>query len=206
MKKTEKLNYQITKKYAITLISECDKQTDTRLILSNRMFGLVLLVGLETGARISDLLKLKWKDIKSYGPNEYMLTYHISKSKKDISIPLSNDLIHHITNTKEWLKNKYILVSESIFYNYDTGKSFTRVWASNRISKANKSGLLGEIIDVAGSHSLRRTSAVNVFEKSNGDMRIASMLLGHKNLVSTSNYLQVNEKEMFDKLKNIVNG
>ena len=37
-------------------------------------------------------------------------------------------------------------------------------------------------------------------------MRIASMLLGHKNLVTTSNYLQVNEKEMFDKLKNIVNG
>lgn len=205
MKKTEKLNYQITKKYALTLINECDNQTDTRLILSNRVFGLILLVGLETGARISDILKLKWDDIETYGNSEYMLTYHNSKSKKYISIPLSNGLAQQILNTKDWLSFRYQLVSDYIFYNYDNNKLFTRVWASNRISQANKRGLLGEIIDVAGSHSLRRTSAINVYEKSNGDMRIASMLLGHKNLVTTSNYLQVNEKEMFSKLKTILN-
>jgi integrase len=204
MKKTEKLNYQITKKYALTLINECDKQTDSRLMLSNRMFGLVLLIGLESGARITDILNLTWDNIKECGPNEYMLSYHIKKTKKDISIPISNDLVSRINNNKNHFRTQYGF-NNNIFYNYGNGTKYTRVWASKRISKANLQGLLGDIIDVAGSHSLRRTAAINVFEKSNGDIRIASMLLGHKNLVTTSNYLLVNEKEMFDKLKTIVN-
>jgi hypothetical protein len=36
-------------------------------------------------------------------------------------------------------------------------KLHTRVWASNKVRKANDSGLLGEIVNVAGMHSLRRT-------------------------------------------------
>jgi hypothetical protein len=32
-------------------------------------------------------------------------------------------------------------------------KNYTRVWASNKVRKANDSGLLGEIVNVAGMHS-----------------------------------------------------
>jgi hypothetical protein len=31
-------------------------------------------------------------------------------------------------------------------------KIYTRVWASNKVRKANDSGLLGEIVNVAGMH------------------------------------------------------
>jgi hypothetical protein len=47
--------------------------------------------------------------------------------------------------------------SKHLFHNYSTGKNYTRVWASNKVRKANDSGLLGEIVNVAGMHSLRRT-------------------------------------------------
>ena len=64
MAKTEKLSYHNAEKYAYTLWSECEKETDSRLKLSNRMFGLVLMLGLESGARISDLLIMNYSDIK----------------------------------------------------------------------------------------------------------------------------------------------
>ena len=205
MKQTQPLNYSIAKKYAVKLWTEYEKQTDSRLIVSNRMFGLVLLIGLETSARISDLLSLKWSNIEEYAPNQYSLTYRVKKSKKNITIPLGNEIVNRfIFPTKEWLRACYSNTNEFIFYNYTNNSLFTRVWASNRISKANKLGLLGDVLDVAGSHSLRRTGAIRIYEKSNGDLRPASTLLGHKNLVTTSNYLQISENEMFDRLKQIL--
>ena len=60
MAKTEKLSYHNAEKYANELWVNCENETDTRLKLSNRMIGLVLLIVLETGARIGDLLKMKY--------------------------------------------------------------------------------------------------------------------------------------------------
>jgi hypothetical protein len=49
----------------------------------------------------------------------------------------------------------------------------TRVWASNKVRKANDSGLLGEIVNVAGMHSLRRTAAVIEIFENKQDLRLA---------------------------------
>jgi hypothetical protein len=51
-------------------------------------------------------------------------------------------------------------------------KNYTRVWASNKVRKANDSGLLGEIVNVAGMHSLRRTAVIEIFENKQ-DLRLA---------------------------------
>jgi hypothetical protein len=50
-------------------------------------------------------------------------------------------------------------------------KNYTRVWASNKVRKANDSGLLGEIVN-AGMHSLRRTAVIEIFENKQ-DLRLA---------------------------------
>jgi hypothetical protein len=39
-----------------------------------------------------------------------------------------------------------------ILNNHSTGKNYTRVWASNKVRKANDSGLLGEIVKVECIH------------------------------------------------------
>jgi hypothetical protein len=64
-----------------------------------------------------------------------------------------------------------VIKSKHLFHNYSTGK-ITRVWASNKIRKANDSGLLGEIVNVAGMHSLRRTAVIEIFENKQ-DLRLA---------------------------------
>ena len=81
MAKTEKLSYHNAKKYAHDLWLNCENETDTRLKLSNRMMGLVLMMGLETGARISDLLKMKYSDIET----------HVLDFNAKIQEPLSED-------------------------------------------------------------------------------------------------------------------
>ena len=128
MKKTEKLNYQITKKYAINLISECNKQTDTRLILSNRMFGLVLLVGLETGARISDLLKMKYSDIVEMKkrPNTYIISFKVKKSNTNHRWVISVDLKGKINSTREYMKTVHSYYGDLIFYNAVRKTRFSR--------------------------------------------------------------------------------
>jgi hypothetical protein len=45
--------------------------------------------------------------------------------------------------------SEYGYKSKHLFHNYSTGK-ITRVWA-NKVRKANDSGLLGEIVNVAGN-------------------------------------------------------
>jgi hypothetical protein len=61
---------------------------------------------------------------------------------------------------------------QTLIHNYSTGKNYTRVWASNKVRKANDSGLLGEIVNVAGMHSLRRTAVIEIFENKQ-DLRLA---------------------------------
>jgi hypothetical protein len=54
--------------------------------------------------------------------------------------------------------SEYGYKSKHLFHNYSTGK-ITHVWASNKVRKANDSGLLGEKLNV-GMHSLRRTADI----------------------------------------------
>jgi hypothetical protein len=65
-----------------------------------------------------------------------------------------------------------MVTSPNTYFNYSTGKNYTRVWASNKVRKANDSGLLGEIVNVAGMHSLRRTAVIEIFENKQ-DLRLA---------------------------------
>jgi predicted membrane GTPase involved in stress response len=61
-----------------------------------------------------------------------------------------------------------------LFHNYSTGK-ITHVFGHPIKRKANDSGLLGEIVNVAGMHSLRRTAVIEIFENKQ-DLRLAQAL------------------------------
>jgi CRISPR/Cas system type I-B associated protein Csh2 (Cas7 group RAMP superfamily) len=57
-----------------------------------------------------------------------------------------------------WLQVKHL------FHNYSTGKKLHTCLGIHKVRKANDSGLLGEIVNVAGMHSLRRTAVIEIFE------------------------------------------
>ena len=200
MAKTDKLNYNSARTYANDLWLNCENETDTRLKISNRIMGLVLLMGLETGARISDLLKMKYSDIEEMKdrPNTYTITFHVEKSKTDHTWVISADLKGKIDATREYMKTMHGYYGDIIFYNPTTEKQFSRVWASKRIGIANRLGKMGEIIKVAGSHSLRKASAHHLFDASK-DLRLVQTLLKHKNIATTSKYLGLDEQEALSK-------
>jgi hypothetical protein len=47
-----------------------------------------------------------------------------------------------------------MVISPNTYFTITQLVKITRVWASNKVRKANDSGLLGEIVNVAGMHSL----------------------------------------------------
>lgn len=200
MAKTNALTYHSAEKYALDLWLTCENETDSRLKLSNRMMGLVLMIGLETGARISDLLNMKYSDIKEMEnrPNVYVISFYVKKSKTHHKWLISSNLKHRIDATREYMKFEHGYYGDYIFYNPTTEKTFGRVWASKRISIANKLGKMGKVLDVAGSHSLRKASAHNLYERSQ-DLRLVQAQLKHRNIATTSRYLGLEEKQALDK-------
>ena len=201
MAKTDKLNYNSARTYANDLWLNCENETDTRLKLSNRMMGLVLLMGLETGARISDLLKMQYSNIEEMKkrPNTYTISFKVKKSgDKWHTWVISADLKGKIDATREFMKTFHGYYGDIIFYNPKTEKQFSRVWASKRIAIANRLGKMGEVIKVAGSHSLRKASAHHLFDASK-DLRLVQTLLKHKNIATTSKYLGLDEQEALSK-------
>lgn len=205
MAKTDALNYHSAKKYANDLWVNCEYETDSRLKLSNRMIGLVLLMGLETGARISDLLKMKYSDIKEMEnkPNVFTISYYVAKSKTNHMWVLSAQLKNKIDATREYMKLEHGYYGDIIYYNPSKEKAFGRVWASKRIAIANRLGKMGEVIKVAGSHSLRKASAHNLYERSQ-DLRLVQAQLKHRNIATTSRYLGLEEKEALDKAVHVL--
>ena len=105
MAKTDALNYHTAEKYAIDLWANCEGETDSRIKLGNRMMGLVLLLGLETGARISDLLNMRYKDIKELPnrPNVYTITWNVSKNNSEHKWVISSEMKSKIDITREYM-------------------------------------------------------------------------------------------------------
>lgn len=203
MKKTDTLNYNAVKHYSNTLLSNEIKNDTKRM--TKKAFGLLLAICLKSGIRVSDLLVLKYSSFteNKIHPNTYLLDYAVKKSKTTNTLPIGHELMHQINVYRAECLNTYGFTSEFIFYNYTYNKVYSRVWASNQVSNANKKGLLGEIVNVAGLHSIRKTSAINLFDRTN-DLKLVSKFLTHKNILTTSNYLQDTKKNTEDKLRELL--
>jgi site-specific recombinase XerD len=52
-------------------------------------------------------------------------------------------------------------------------------------------------------HSLRRTAVIEIFENKQ-DLRLKQFPLGHKNILTTSNYLQDSKRSIQDQLRECV--
>jgi integrase len=171
MKKTDKLNFNSTIKFSNDLLN--DKQPNQTKRMTEKAFGLLIRLAVKTGIRASDLLNLEYiqfKENREY-PNTFTLEYSITKTKSKNIIPVGAELMRIIQVYELECLSEYGYKSKHLFHN-STGKNYTRVWASNKVRKANDSGLLGEIVNVAGMHSLRRTAVIEIFENKQ-DLRLA---------------------------------
>jgi len=201
MKTTISFDYRIAMNYATNLYLAVDANKATYK-LDKRTEAIMIMLGIDTALRISDLLKLKYSDIEVSG--EYgkpLIHTYITKTKKNITIPISFSTLRHLEIYKSWVKLCYGAngTSEYIFFNYHTGKTYSRQWSHKRLVIANNAGLLGNKVEVAGAHSLRKTGANHIYEITK-DIRDAQYLLGHKNIMQTETYLAVDKKKALERL------
>jgi integrase len=202
MNTTISFNHEKARNYANELFIEASREK-TSYQVAKRTEAIMIMIGIDTGFRISDILNLKYHDISI--DNEFgkpFITGYVHKKKRNETKPLTSNTLRHIETFKNWLLSEYGYTNDLIFYNYKTNKPYSRQWTHKRLNIANDNGKLGKRVDVAGAHSLRRTAGHNIYDKTK-DLRYVQVLLGHDRIKQTEHYLKLDEKEGLEKLSRL---
>lgn len=160
---------------------------------------LLFVLGITSGLRISDLLKLKVEDVKNTnGSIKDILYFKEKKTKKSRRLPLSN-------NTREALK--YYFLKTGVFeydrYLFTSNKSngnkpLTGVRAWQMINDwCSEVGINYKV----GTHTLRKTAGYQMRTKGGIAIEVISAILGHSNIKVTSRYIGVSDSELEKTLK-----
>ncbi len=153
------------------LLDACDKQRDL----------VAILCGYACGLRISEVTNLRVADIDT---KRKLIHIRQGKGWRDRFVPLSEKL--HTTLQSYWGSEKS---DEWLF----PGHPKSRPISSSAIERAFRRAIAAAgISDSATFHTLRHSYASHLLE-SGVDLRTIQILLGHRNLKTTANYLHVSD-------------
>ena len=150
---------------------------------------LLFTMGINTGLRISDLLKLKVIDVR----NKSHVEIKEQKTSKIKRFPLLGNLQSMIEEyTKGKLDNEYLFRSRE-----GANKSITRVMAYKIINNAcRKAG----ITDNVGTHTLRKTFGYHHYQQFH-DVAILQYLLNHSSPSITLRYIGITQDNVENTLQ-----
>lgn len=144
---------------------------------------IMILVGIYTGFRISDILELKVKDVKG----KISIKKKEDKTKKYKSIAIHKELYKELeVYCRGRPDHEYLIKSRE-----GDNKPISRVQAY-RIIKALQYKY--KIEDNLGCHSLRKTYGYNMYKKN--DISIVQKSLNHTMQADTIRYIGVEEEEI----------
>lgn len=149
----------------------------------NRRFALLVLLALESGARVSDLLRLEFSDFVKEN-DLYYLNYYNKKSSKYQEAQISERTIKKVNV----LKNDS--ASSLVFYNDNKNAVLSRITANRKCTQ----------IFGFNFHNLRKIAGKNI--ASQKGVVHASKYLGHTKVSITDLYLGISKnqfkKDMLD--------
>jgi len=154
-------------------------------------------LGLRTGLRISELLSLRLKDVYQNGN----LIDRVSVSRRHMKRKLEGrTLVLHAearAALEAWARVHP--EPEGYLFRSGPGRVLHRRSAYKLLKLAySKCGLQGKL----GTHSMRKTLAKRVYEKSGKNLVITQRILGQKSVNSTISYLSFEESEVDELFKN----
>jgi integrase len=135
-------------------------------------------LGISTGLRIGDLLKLRPTQI------DRIVWVEEQKTKKIRGIFMTSEILEAVSR---YIREHRIAPDGYLFYSSDSkrAKSMSRQWAHRIISRiASKMGL-----NLIGAHSMRKIYACNLY-KNLGDLEGIQRALGHKSISTTFLYVR----------------
>lgn len=155
---------------------------------NNERDYIMFLFGIYTGRRISDILKLKVRDVK----NKDYLNIRETKTGKHITLEINPVLKREL---QVYLKDKdpddYIFKSRQEY-----NKPVDRTTAYKLLNKATK--LFG--LENIGTHTLRKTFGYH-FYKQTGDVVTLMEIFNHSHPSVTLRYIGINQETMNEAIK-----
>ncbi|OJE39924.1 integrase [Bacillus proteolyticus] len=150
----------------------------------------LFLLGINTGLRVSDLLRLKIADIKGKqkitvkeGKTEKSRTIHLTNIYKEL-----NDYINTLEGT-EWL-----------FPSRKGDKPISRIQAYRQLNKASD---MVDIPDGIGTHTMRKTFGYWYYKQTK-DIATLQTILNHSHPEITLRYIGITDEEIENSLSNFV--
>lgn len=165
-------------------------QEVTRLIASarNLFHHAMLLTMYSAGLRRAELCRLKVSNIDS---RRMMIRIERSKGGVDRDVPLSQKLLQTLREYYRWMRPKTYLFPGTV-NNWRADKPITTkvIWEAVK-DAAERAGIEKHVTP----HTLRHCYATHLLE-AGADLRTIQVLLGHKDIETTTIYLHVSEKHL----------
>ena len=154
------------------------------------LLGLYILVGANTGLRVSDILNLTWEQVK-----EDLVTINEKKTGKKKTFKI-NSVVRDTLNKFNADLNGYIFVSQkkTVYRRQTINRLLKQVFAK----EARKTNI--------SSHSLRKSFGRRVFENNNESeksLTYLSELFNHSSVATTRRYLGLRQEELNDIYDNL---
>lgn len=155
----------------------------------------------KTGLRISDVLGLTYSNF-SLTTTDIYLELVLKKTKNPLTLPIDRLMYKMIQDYKEYCLLEFNTLNENVFFNYKKNNKFTYMWCNKRINVLNNSGILGKVYDNIGTHSIRKGLAEYLYNKKG--LRTTQYLLGHKSMLTTEIYLELDKERHLKDLKEVL--
>ena len=152
---------------------------------------LLFVLGINSGLRISDILKLKAGDLR----NQTHFIIRMQKTGKPLKIKIQPTLLKEINNyIKDKSDDEFLFKSQK-----GDNQPIQRIHAWRILNNAaNKVGIKGEI----GTHSLRKTFGYFMYEYCGKDITIVQKLLGHTSPQHTLRYIGILQDDLDEIIDN----
>jgi len=154
--------------------------------LTNKKHKAMLFTAYSAGLRVSEIVKLKLKDIDS---ERMQIFIENAKGKKDRYVNLSPVLLDIL---RAYFKQYSPRPKLYLFESEQTGDAYPIRTVQQIFSNAKRDA--GIVKDV-GIHSLRHSFATHLLDKGT-DIRYIKDLLGHFDIRTTERYLHVSKKQL----------
>ena len=149
----------------------------------------LFVLGINSGLRISDLLKLRISDISERGKIKDRIRLREKKTNKFKDFPLSNSTKSAL---KEYLKTREYIENEPLFISRKNKGFLLRQQAYKIINNVAKSVGIKEKI---GTHTLCKTFGYHAYN--NGyDITLIQKLFNHSSPSVTLRYIGITQEEM----------
>jgi len=166
---------------------------DNMIADNKHRLAFLYVLGNNTGYRVSDLLKVKYEEIR--GKEELTLKEQKTKKNRTVSI---NPTVKEAFKMIDQGQTGCIFISES-----NRNKATQATWSRQYVSQELKHyAALAGIEQNVGTHTMRKTFGYWVYKTTNNLAKVQK-LLNHSNIANTLRYIGIEQEELNDTVMNL---